>query len=63
MPDSSASPCIDVCRIDPDTGLCAGCLRTLDEIARWGGYTDAEKRAVNRALEGRRRATRAGPDK
>ena len=54
MPDSPVSPCIDVCRIDPDTGLCAGCLRTLDEIAHWGGYTDEEKRAVNRALEARR---------
>lgn len=54
MTDSPASPCIDVCRIDPETGLCAGCLRTLDEIARWASYTDEEKRAVNRALEARR---------
>lgn len=29
------SPCVGVCRIDPDTGLCQGCWRQLDEIARW----------------------------
>lgn len=28
------SPCIGVCSIDDD-GLCAGCLRTGDEIAHW----------------------------
>lgn len=54
MSDSTASPCIDVCRIDPDTGLCAGCLRTLDEIAGWAGYSDEDKRAVNRTLAERR---------
>ncbi len=50
-----SSPCIDICRIDPDTGLCTGCLRTLDEIAGWGSYSDDDKRAVNRSLEARRR--------
>lgn len=55
MTDSTASPCIDICRIDPDTGWCTGCLRTLDEIAGWGRYSDDEKRAVNRGLEARRR--------
>ncbi len=55
MTDSTASPCIDICRIDPDSGLCTGCLRTLDEIARWGSYSDDDKRAVNRSLEARRR--------
>lgn len=57
MTDTPASPCIDVCRIDPDTGLCDGCLRTLDEIAAWGGYSDEEKRAVIRAIAARRRDT------
>lgn len=28
------SPCIGICNIDDD-GLCAGCLRTGDEIAAW----------------------------
>lgn len=60
MTESTASPCIDVCRIDPDTGWCTGCLRTMDEIAGWGGYSDDEKRAVNRCLESRRRESGRG---
>jgi predicted Fe-S protein YdhL (DUF1289 family) len=40
------SPCIDVCRIDSATGLCAGCLRTIGEIIRWVEYTPAERRDV-----------------
>lgn len=41
-----ASPCIGVCRIDPGTGWCVGCLRSLDEIAAWGTLDDAAKRHV-----------------
>jgi predicted Fe-S protein YdhL (DUF1289 family) len=41
-----ASPCISVCRIDDASGLCAGCLRTLDEIAVWSALDDDERRAV-----------------
>jgi predicted Fe-S protein YdhL (DUF1289 family) len=40
------SPCIRVCWVDPRTGLCAGCLRTLDEIARWGGMSADERRSL-----------------
>jgi predicted Fe-S protein YdhL (DUF1289 family) len=40
------SPCIQVCRSDPASGICRGCLRTLDEIAGWPNSTGAEKRAV-----------------
>ena len=28
------------------SGLCQGCLRTLDEIAGWSAMTDASRRAV-----------------
>jgi predicted Fe-S protein YdhL (DUF1289 family) len=48
------SPCIGVCRIDAASGLCAGCLRTLDEIAAWSTLDDASRRAVWDAI--RRRA-------
>ena len=48
------SPCIGVCRIDEATGLCVGCLRTLDEIAAWSTLDDASRRAVLDAI--RRRA-------
>ncbi len=43
---ASPSPCIGLCEMAPDTGLCRGCLRTLDEIVQWGGASDAYKRAV-----------------
>jgi predicted Fe-S protein YdhL (DUF1289 family) len=48
------SPCTSVCTIHSDTGLCAGCFRTLDEIAGWVRLTDDEKRAVIAALPERR---------
>ena len=40
------SPCISVCKIDPDSSLCYGCLRTLQEIGAWSTSEDADKRAV-----------------
>lgn len=45
-PGPVASPCIDVCRMDPATGWCVGCARTLDEIAAWGSLPDDDKRRV-----------------
>ncbi|TFW05339.1 DUF1289 domain-containing protein [Oxalobacteraceae bacterium OM1] len=45
-PGPVPSPCINVCRMNAATGLCEGCLRTIDEIVRWGGAADEEKRAV-----------------
>lgn len=48
------SPCISICRIDPGTGLCEGCLRTLDEIAAWGALDDRARRAILVALDARR---------
>lgn len=49
-PEQVASPCINVCLIDPQSGLCRGCRRTLQEIADWLEMTPAEKRAtVDRA--------------
>ena len=47
------SPCNAVCRISPATGLCEGCLRTLDEIAAWGGLDEDDRRAVWRRLAAR----------
>jgi uncharacterized protein len=49
-----ASPCTSVCTIDQRSGLCAGCFRTLDEIAAWGRLSDDEKRSVLRELPSRR---------
>ena len=57
--DGVASPCISVCAIDPRTGLCTGCYRSLDEIAGWITFTNDEKREVVAALPARRRAAGA----
>lgn len=37
------SPCISICQMGPKTGLCIGCLRTLDEIANWSALSEDEK--------------------
>jgi len=54
-----ASPCISVCEILPGPGLCAGCFRTLDEIAAWSVLDADDKRAVLAALPQRRAALAA----
>ena len=43
-----------MCTIDPATGWCTGCLRTIDEIAAWGSLDDRAKRAVWKLLPERR---------
>ncbi len=49
-----ASPCVNVCRMSAFTGLCEGCLRTIDEIAGWSAYSDRQKRAVLARLPARK---------
>ena len=53
------SPCVRICTMDPDAGLCEGCGRTLAEIGGWTGFTDAERQAIMDALPGRLAAKRA----
>ena len=48
------SPCSGVCRIDERHGLCAGCLRSLDEIAAWPTLDDPARLALWRRLRARR---------
>ena len=40
------SPCQSVCIMHPETGLCEGCLRTIDEIAAWSRMDNPAKLAV-----------------
>jgi predicted Fe-S protein YdhL (DUF1289 family) len=44
------SPCTGVCTMDPETGWCAGCARTRDEIAGWGTRSPDARAAVWAAL-------------
>jgi uncharacterized protein len=50
---SQETPCIAICIIDPKTGLCLGCGRTLPEIARWHRIENAERLAVMAQLSAR----------
>ena len=44
------SPCIKVCAVDGETGLCLGCGRSLKEIGGWMQFDDAGRRAVMDSL-------------
>ncbi len=60
------SPCIKVCVIHPDSRVCVGCHRTIDEIGAWSRMTPDARSAVMAELPGRasllrqRRGGRAG---
>lgn len=49
-----ATPCINICVLEPATGLCRGCARTGTEIAVWASLTDSQRRAIMQQLPGRR---------
>jgi predicted Fe-S protein YdhL (DUF1289 family) len=40
------TPCVKICTLDARMGLCLGCGRTIDEIARWTSMTAAERAQV-----------------
>lgn len=50
------SPCLGICLMDPGTRTCRGCLRTIEEIARWYDASPTEKRSILDRLAERRRA-------
>ena len=50
------SPCISLCEMHPDTGLCKGCWRSLDEIMDWSVASEAKKLQVWTAIRSRRAA-------
>lgn len=52
-PASIDSPCVGHCTLDPETGWCLGCGRTIGEITDWGAKPPAERRAIRDALPAR----------
>ncbi len=48
------SPCIKICNMDPETGLCEGCYRSLEEIGKWMIYTEEERKSVRLKIEERK---------
>lgn len=61
MPTLPASPCINICRMDPDSGLCSGCFRTLDEIANWSRLDATARLSVLDAVDIRQRSQQTSP--
>jgi predicted Fe-S protein YdhL (DUF1289 family) len=55
MAASVPSPCIGLCILDPETGFCKGCFRTIEEIGAWIGLDDEGRRDVLRLVGERRR--------
>lgn len=60
-PKAIATPCVQVCVVDGESGLCLGCFRTLREIAQWSALTEGERNAVMAELPSRR--GRIAPEK
>ncbi|PZX13803.1 hypothetical protein LX81_03138 [Palleronia aestuarii] len=44
--DEVESPCIKICVVHPEERLCIGCLRSLDEIARWSSLSSSERKRI-----------------
>lgn len=40
------SPCTNVCKLDADSGLCAGCFRSREEIKTFRALDDRAKLAL-----------------
>ena len=51
------SPCINVCKLDPNSNLCEGCLRTSEEISNWSKYSDNKKKNIIAILKNRKLTT------
>jgi predicted Fe-S protein YdhL (DUF1289 family) len=60
MAEIVESPCVSVCTMEPHSGLCAGCGRTLAEIAVWARLGRDERRRIMAALPQRRQAASRG---
>jgi len=45
--------CKLICELDLEQGLCKGCGRSREEIARWTRYSDVQRAFIMTELEGR----------
>ncbi|WP_323764373.1 DUF1289 domain-containing protein [Marinovum sp.] len=52
--DEIESPCVQICVIHPEARICAGCLRSIEEISRWSQMATEERRAIMEELPHRR---------
>ena len=47
------SPCVQICILNSDSGLCIGCNRTEEEIANWMSLTPEQRIEIVKQLESR----------
>lgn len=52
--DEIESPCVKVCVLHPEAGICIGCHRTRHEIAGWSRMTRTQRRDVMADLPDRK---------
>lgn len=48
------TPCIKVCVVDGESGLCLGCFRTLNEVAGWARFSEEERERLMAELPQRK---------
>ncbi|ALN73858.1 DUF1289 domain-containing protein [Aureimonas sp. AU20] len=58
----ATSPCIKVCVIEPASGWCLGCGRTIEEIMAWGSLNEGDRLTVMAGLPERMSALAAGQE-
>lgn len=51
--DEPDSPCVNICVIHPQAGICTGCLRSMDEICDWSTMSPEARRQVLSELPAR----------
>lgn len=47
------SPCVKICVVHPESRLCTGCLRSIDEIGAWSRMSAEARSAVMAELPSR----------
>lgn len=48
--DEIESPCVKICVIHPQTRLCSGCYRSIDEIGSWSRMSPFERKEIMKVL-------------
>jgi predicted Fe-S protein YdhL (DUF1289 family) len=56
-----STPCLKVCAVSGEAGLCVGCGRTLTEIAAWASYDEPRRQAIMAELPARLAAAKLEP--
>ena len=51
--DEIESPCVQICVVHPETRICTGCYRTIDEITDWSRMTPEARRNIMEDLPAR----------